>query len=444
MNRNRQEKGITLIALVITIIVLLILAGVTIAMLTGENGILNQAESAKTENIIAQVDEEVKLAVQAVKAEIEYQKAINSGFDATKFVETNTDGSITIGKSIIVMLQGDLPESKGYTISIKEAQTASINPIKVSATESKTILISYAGAGISGTIEYELVITNENVQLVEDNNVSKLQLGDYIDYDCYAGVPSGELTYISPANKNGNTQQTFTLTEDSKKIKWKYLGTENGKILITSEEPVANVSIIQGAVGCGDVVQELNEISKLWAKGKFADANGSRSINEKDINTITGFKPNTNGDEFRYEKRVDSYGSSTNIWSVNLKTGAEGKTSCVQMRYFDNIQKVWKDLNAGEQVTLKDYLYTQKINDTLVLLTNNSYWLATNLVMCDAYAHNACYVPFITNNFQSKWMFRLTGDPSVTARSEGIRPVVALESEVKIGEKVNNVWQVSK
>ena len=34
----KSQKGITLIALVITIIVLLILAGVTIAMLTGENG----------------------------------------------------------------------------------------------------------------------------------------------------------------------------------------------------------------------------------------------------------------------------------------------------------------------------------------------------------------------------------------------------------------------
>ena len=43
----RREKGITLIALVITIIVLLILAGVSIAMLTGENGILTQAQKAK-------------------------------------------------------------------------------------------------------------------------------------------------------------------------------------------------------------------------------------------------------------------------------------------------------------------------------------------------------------------------------------------------------------
>ena len=45
--RKKQAKGITLIALVITIIVLLILAGVTIATLTGENGILTKAQNAK-------------------------------------------------------------------------------------------------------------------------------------------------------------------------------------------------------------------------------------------------------------------------------------------------------------------------------------------------------------------------------------------------------------
>ena len=59
MNKN---KGITLIALVITIIVLLILAGISIAMLTGENGILTQANNAKTQSIHAQVKEALQLA----------------------------------------------------------------------------------------------------------------------------------------------------------------------------------------------------------------------------------------------------------------------------------------------------------------------------------------------------------------------------------------------
>ena len=44
---NNHEKGITLIALIITIIVLLILAGITISLLTGENGLLTKANESK-------------------------------------------------------------------------------------------------------------------------------------------------------------------------------------------------------------------------------------------------------------------------------------------------------------------------------------------------------------------------------------------------------------
>ena len=57
------QRGITLIALVITIIVLLILAGVSIATLTGENGILTQAETAKEETEIATEREAIQLAI---------------------------------------------------------------------------------------------------------------------------------------------------------------------------------------------------------------------------------------------------------------------------------------------------------------------------------------------------------------------------------------------
>ena len=56
--QRKNTKGITLIALVITIIVLLILAGVSIAMLTGQNGILTQAQRAKNETENAQGKEQ--------------------------------------------------------------------------------------------------------------------------------------------------------------------------------------------------------------------------------------------------------------------------------------------------------------------------------------------------------------------------------------------------
>jgi len=61
--RNMKEKGITLIALVITIIVLLILAGVTINMILGEDGILQRAELAKEEQEKAQDMENIRLAM---------------------------------------------------------------------------------------------------------------------------------------------------------------------------------------------------------------------------------------------------------------------------------------------------------------------------------------------------------------------------------------------
>ena len=66
----KNNKGITLIALVITIIVLLILAGVSIAMLTGENGILNQADRAGDATRDAEIKEAIALAVSTINADI--------------------------------------------------------------------------------------------------------------------------------------------------------------------------------------------------------------------------------------------------------------------------------------------------------------------------------------------------------------------------------------
>lgn len=60
-NKMKENTGITLSVLVITIIVLLILAGVSIAMLTGNNGILNQAKLAKENTEVAAEKEKADL-----------------------------------------------------------------------------------------------------------------------------------------------------------------------------------------------------------------------------------------------------------------------------------------------------------------------------------------------------------------------------------------------
>lgn len=61
----KDQKGITLVALVITIIVLLILAGVSIAMLTGDNGLLKRSQESVAETKIAEDREAAALDLNA-------------------------------------------------------------------------------------------------------------------------------------------------------------------------------------------------------------------------------------------------------------------------------------------------------------------------------------------------------------------------------------------
>ena len=64
-----REKGITLIALVITIIVLLILAGVAIATLSGENGLFARAKQAKQTQTESEMKEKLNLSIQELQVE---------------------------------------------------------------------------------------------------------------------------------------------------------------------------------------------------------------------------------------------------------------------------------------------------------------------------------------------------------------------------------------
>ena len=62
LKTRKNQKGITLVALVITIIILLILAGIVISSLTGENGILTRANDSKTQTEIGKEKEILQLA----------------------------------------------------------------------------------------------------------------------------------------------------------------------------------------------------------------------------------------------------------------------------------------------------------------------------------------------------------------------------------------------
>ena len=105
----KSNKGITLIALVITIIVLLILAGVSIAMLTGQNGILTQAQNAKNRTEEAQGEEENRLN--------EYNNIINNYVNGGT---TGGDKEQAVVGQIVPVGGGNKPYTNNGTAIIPE------------------------------------------------------------------------------------------------------------------------------------------------------------------------------------------------------------------------------------------------------------------------------------------------------------------------------------
>lgn len=95
----KKENGITLIALVVTIIVLLIMAGVTISFLVGENGILGNAEKAAEETKEAKDKERIEMADSALKIDAyNDSNGDNSSIDWTKYYNEDKFNEYLDGK----------------------------------------------------------------------------------------------------------------------------------------------------------------------------------------------------------------------------------------------------------------------------------------------------------------------------------------------------------
>ena len=93
---RKEKSGITLIALVITIIVLLLLAGISITMLTGDNSILNQAVNAKEKTIEANRIEEIELAYIGLLAKYIGDDERIIAEELAEELEKNADTDVTV------------------------------------------------------------------------------------------------------------------------------------------------------------------------------------------------------------------------------------------------------------------------------------------------------------------------------------------------------------
>ena len=193
--RNRLNNGITLIALVITIIVLLILAGVSIAMLTGENGILSQAQKAGEQTDIGQEKEAIALAYNGAKAE-------NNGGDVDA---------------------DDLNRNFGY------------NDTDATAEGSKPITVTFKESGRQYTIDENGVISGPT----EANIIASIRI-EGEKSEGTPPMPSSDFSYVTGTvddgyvieDTNGN-QYVWVPVDKNQKL----------KVNVTSKEEITSITL---------------------------------------------------------------------------------------------------------------------------------------------------------------------------------------------------------
>ena len=158
----KNKKGITLIALVITIIVLLILAGIAISMLNGENGIINKAVKARNGMDEAKAIECIKLSMTAARtntnktdvSEEDLKSELDKYFDNAEVTQTGSnnyvieiDGKIykinngqvttgyekeTITDGVIADAnEGETIDYKIYGNSVQDGEPSPDNPVEI-------------------------------------------------------------------------------------------------------------------------------------------------------------------------------------------------------------------------------------------------------------------------------------------------------------------------
>lgn len=213
---KKKSEGITLIALVITIIILLILAGISIATLTN-TGLFGKAKEAKQKAQNAKIDEEIKLSEyensiittrnSEENKESEYIKSLNFSVIAEKNKITLTLNTITEDPNKIL----------GYHYFIKDENNQ--NVIKARMDTSKKITID----GLSSNTKYNVTVIaydiNNNYKKSETQKIQTLS------------APVIEITSVkSVSSINKNTTATV---EDVSNVLFDG-NIKNGRILYRS------------------------------------------------------------------------------------------------------------------------------------------------------------------------------------------------------------------
>ena len=506
--KTKEMKGITLVALVVTIVVLLILAGVSINTVLGEDGIIKKAKEAAEATKRASAEEEMNRLV------LEYQLASNDetleSFLQEKVTEgridgvtDNGDGTITItkkveGKDYTITVKkpaastpsvkvgairvvsdstgagtslGEASTRKGTTLyimieSIISGGTTTVSPqVPYAVTKNGTYKFAVTGTvnGTADTKEVSVTVNQFKNSILEDINI---KIGDSVNYTYdSAGSYSLSSTY-SGYSSSQTIAQTTGLT-------WKVLNVdkENDTVDIISTNPTSSTVYFKGILGYNNGPYFMNEICKAQYSNKTLGVE-ARNINLLDMEkhlTPTGIKSRNeyNKGDSTYAKygTTKTYTSNTKYPSLyanqkgagpNVSTISQPDITKGNDPYEESKPIVQKNTTeptndstygTGSPLTVTQTYYNISINDT-------NYGTASSILANSTYFWVAArYVGTSSSTAIFGLRFARTdtyggymffSGGDTDGINYALRPIVSLPSRLLTGEPTNGAWNLSK
>ena len=401
----RKEKGITLIALVVTIVVLLILAAVSISMLGGENGIITQAIKAKDETDIADEKERVQLAAVAAAG-------------------TDKWGEITEENLADELTKNIGPRDEDYTLT----------------TEGSNFIVTYTDSNRS-------YLVDANGNIIEAVKREGLKVGDYINYIPDAnteGYTADKLT----SDITGSTYNSSTITQDQQYAKdgtgmtWQILRIyADGSIDLIGSATSQSVYFLN-ATGYNNGVTVMNDICKtLYSKGNIK----ARSVNYEDIEkwltpegeaVRDGYSSYSGGPTYGHTQTYISDRYYPNLYAQEIGAGIDTETGNTTGLGTSEEGTASGYTKANTSLTVTETFWYGSMNSTnfgegaKALATSNTYWVASRCASCGSTLAHFSLRAVSSSDLSDGAMFNSNG--GATNGGARLRPLVHLPSSVQI------------
>ena len=353
----KQTKGITLIALVITIIVLLILAGISISMLSGDNSILSRTTEAKTKTeekskeeliqleVIGSIGEDGKIDVATLKTNLgkigatvlENNLPLTGTLGGQKFTVA-TNGDVTIGDSVPTN-----PLSGGTTLKVGETDLKTVSNLSTLYGQETDYKSRYYP-----DIKWQLLYSdNNNYYVIASDYVPNAQLpcnenegygatdllkvsgSDYAARFCSNSSYNDGVLTTGTIYKNGSSSTVFLSNPlTSTYLKWvnKYSTRTNNNIcavafMLDSNKWKQFADGASGAYAIGGPTIEMLSLS--WNA-----VDGHTKMTSYD--TLSSSNSNTNGYLTNGPENGDNFlGTAESKWVTNMWfIGRDSTTGC--------------------------------------------------------------------------------------------------------------------